>query len=467
MPYNTEELSHSEYLLTFYGDDFTGSTDVMESLAVNGIKTVLFLEPPDKSVINDEFGDVQAIGVAGKSRTMTPEEMKESLSQIYSSLNRYDSELFHYKVCSTFDSSPEIGNIGCAIELGISEFSGDTAPLVVAAPDLHPRGRYIAFGNLFATVEGTTYRLDRHPTMKNHPVTPMSESDLCRHLGEQTDLDIELVDVLELEEMKEDDAYGSFLEIEGDGSIVLFDTLTHDHQRTVGEVSWDYATKQDDTAFIVGSSGVEYALTDHWQSAGLLANQDDEVLTSQQATTVVVSGSASPVTADQIKWAMSNGFETFRLDSHRLIDPEKSEEAVQEGVRAALDSIAKDRSVILYTALGPADDAIEKTRNRAADIGITDEAIGSRLGRRQGQILGEVVRESNVRRICVAGGDTSGYVAPELDIYALEMVAPLSPGSPLCRAYSNNDLVDGLDVALKGGQVGQADFFGLVRDGVQ
>ena len=68
-------------------------------------------------------------------------------------------------------------------------------------------------------------------------------------------------------------------------------------------------------------------------------------------------------------------------------------------------------------------------------------------------------------RIVVAGGDSSGEVASALDIEALTVTAGLSPGAPLCRAWSTKADRDGLEIVLKGGQIGQADFFGLARSG--
>ena len=171
-------------LLTFYGDDFTGSTDAMESLARAGFRTILFLKPPTPAVLAD-FTDVGAIGLAGDSRAMTPEDMEQTLPGAFSQLKDLGAPLFHYKVCSTFDSSPEIGSIGRATDLGQQIFASPFVPLLVGAPEL---GRYTVFGNHFARsgVDGKTYRLDQHAPMRDHPVTPMRESDLRIHLSQQT-----------------------------------------------------------------------------------------------------------------------------------------------------------------------------------------------------------------------------------------------------------------------------------------
>ncbi len=118
-----------DLLITYYGDDLTGSTDSMEALVLGGVPTVLFLEQPSKSQL-ESYPDVRAVGLAGISRTMTPAEMDKILPSEFKTLMEFGAPLLHYKVCSTFDSSPEIGSVGCAIDIGMQVF--DHAPVFVA-----------------------------------------------------------------------------------------------------------------------------------------------------------------------------------------------------------------------------------------------------------------------------------------------------------------------------------------------
>ena len=124
-----------------------------------------------------------AFGVAGIARSLSPLEMEAELIPIFKQMSRIPSDFFHYKVCSTLDSSPEIGNIGRAVELAERFFPSTNIPFIAGAPFLN---RFVVFGNLFARIEDATYRLDRHPVMAHHPVTPMSESDIGRHLAQQS-----------------------------------------------------------------------------------------------------------------------------------------------------------------------------------------------------------------------------------------------------------------------------------------
>ena len=129
-------------LLAFVGDDFTGSTGVMESFALAGVRSVLFLKPPALADLA-RFPGVRVVGVAGMSRTMSPAEMDRELPPVFAAGKALDASIFQYKVCSTFDSSPEVGSIGRALELGQETFRSPFVPMVVAAPYIR---RYQAFG---------------------------------------------------------------------------------------------------------------------------------------------------------------------------------------------------------------------------------------------------------------------------------------------------------------------------------
>jgi uncharacterized protein YgbK (DUF1537 family) len=445
-------------LLTYYGDDFTGSTDVMESLAIAGVRTVLFLEPPTPEMLC-RFEGVQAVGVAGNSRTMTPQTMDEVLPSIFGRLKELGSPLFHYKICSTFDSSPQIGSIGRAVDLGQRLFASPFVPLLVGAPRL---GRYTVFGNLFARsgLESEPYRLDQHPTMRHHPVTPMRESDLRAHLSQQTDRQISLFDVLRLEGSAEEGFRKLLAE---KPEIILFDVL-YDHQLgDIGRLVWERAD-QEAPLFAVGSSGLEYALTAYWSAAGRLPEQPPEFEPfSPVERLVVVSGSCSPVTERQISYSLEHGFVEVSLDPARLANPQEVDGEVERAVEATLDQLSAGSSVILHICRGPNDPRVRIAGLQFEAMGyggleaklVSGKILGGALGR----ILQRILERAEVRRAVVAGGDTSGYVAEQLDIEALEVIAPTAPGAPLCRTYSPRGDLNDLEILFKGGQVGWQDFF--------
>jgi 3-oxoisoapionate kinase len=453
-------------LLTFYGDDFTGSTDAMESLARAGVRTILFLKPPSPEVLAG-FTDVGAIGLAGDSRAMTPEDMEQTLPGAFSQLKDLGAPLFHYKVCSTFDSSPEIGSIGRATDLGQQIFASPFVPLLVGAPEL---GRYTVFGNHFARsgVDSKTYRLDQHAPMRDHPVTPMRESDLRLHLSQQTAKTIELFDILQLEGHKADTEERLKAVLESGPEIVLFDVLYDDQLSTLGELIWNQASRET-PLFVVGSSGVESALTAHWRATGELAEPQEFESAGEVEQLVAVSGSCSPVTDGQIERAIQHGFVDVPLDPAWLVDPEGVEKESEAAVEKMIDGISKGNSVIAHTCRGPQDPRREATGKRLEALGYKGLAAklkgGRILAETTGSILQAVLERADVQRVAVAGGDTSSYIASQLDIRAVEMIAPAAPGAPLCRVYSEEGTLEGMEIVFKGGQMGGQDFFESLRRG--
>ena len=155
-----------------------------------------------------------------------------------------------------------MGSIGRAIDIGVPIFSEDPGaahwqPFVVAAPGI---GRYQAFGNLFAAYQGRNFRLDRHPVMQRHPVTPMDEADVGMHIGKQTARPIGLVDFVA---MKSGAGQAQFeAELAQGRSIVSLDIVDDETLQWAGGLIWGHRSRG---VFAIGSQGVEYALVAHWR----------------------------------------------------------------------------------------------------------------------------------------------------------------------------------------------------------
>lgn len=436
-------------ILSFYGDDFTGSTDVMEALASNGIPTVLFMNIPDERLLA-RFSECQAIGIAGTSRSETPEWMEENLFPIFKWLKSLNADICHYKVCSTFDSSPGIGNIGKAIEIGKSLFNQKYVPLIVGAPQLK---RFTAFGHLFAAYQGQYYRIDRHPVMSRHPVTPMQESDLLWHLAKQTQLEMRLIDLVMLQSNKADAIAKVATAADG---IVLFDVDSLETQSHAGAELW--RLKNPEGWFVAGSSGVEYALLSYWQNTGTINHTPVFVSPGKVDRIAIVSGSVSPTTERQIHHARQNGFDLIPVDPLGLVG-EQAMSTMEAAIKKAVNALREGHSPLIHTALGPSQDmGIELNKN-----------TGGRhvIGRALGHILCRLVELQKLERVVIAGGDTSSHALRELDIEALTTLVPLlaTPGSPLCLAHGSVAATDGLQIALKGGQIGNDDYFSMIRSG--
>jgi 3-oxoisoapionate kinase len=427
-------------LLAYYGDDFTGSTDALEFLSRAGLSTRLFLSPPTAAQLSSHPG-LQAIGVAGLTRSLSPEAMEAELRPAFTALRDLGPRHVHYKVCSTFDSSPTVGSIGRAIEVGAEVFGGRFVPLLVGAP---PLGRYCVFGNLFARMgigsAGEIHRLDRHPSMSRHPVTPADESDLRLHLARQTSKRSGLFDILKLA-LSTGEAQTALDRIVTDGNeIVLFDVLSADQLARLGGLI-DAEAAHQAPVFSVGSSGVDMALGAFWAEQGVLRAKTSWPAPGAAEPLLVVSGSCSPVTSGQLSWAEANGFVVLPLDP---TNPD-----LDGTTTRAVETLTMGRHTVIHTQSGERGALVE----------------ASRLGTTLGELSCRIVGQTGIRRLLIAGGDTSSYAGRALGIEAIEMIAPLAPGAPLCRATAPGSPADGLEVNFKGGQVGAPDYFGAVARG--
>lgn len=429
----------------------------MEVLAFAGLKSVLFLSVPTADQLA-RFAACQGIGLASTARAQTPDWMEQHLPDAFAFLNSLDAPFLHYKICSTLDSAPETGSIGKAIEIGLRHRQATLVPVVVAAPQMR---RYQVFGNLFASSLKGTHRLDRHPVMARHPVTPMLEADVTRHLAAQTDLPVECLDMEML--ASSDTALAALDQAMQRGCRVLaLDNFDARSEALLGAMLWN---NRAGLGLVAGSQGVEYCLVRHWQSAGLLAPAPPPAPLERLDRIVAVSGSISPTTHQQIGWASENGFRVIRFDvAATCRSGHERQQAEHATVDAALDALSAGESPLVCSASGLDDPAIAAL-HAAADAADTPLAVANeRIGASLGRILDVVLQRSGIRRAVISGGDTSGHGLGQMGIYALGALTPTVPGAPICAAYSDG-MLDGLQIALKGGQMGNADFFGQVRAG--
>jgi 3-oxoisoapionate kinase len=441
-------------LVAWYGDDFTGSSAVMEVLAFAGYPAVLFLDVPTPGQLA-RFPAVRGVGIAGDARSRGPDWMDANLPRVFDALRRLGAPVVHYKICSTLDSAPHVGSIGRAADLAMAE--GDWAPLVVAAPRI---GRWQAFGTLFARAGERIHRLDRHPTMRAHPVTPMDEADVRLHLGRQTEKPIGLVDLVALkaglaaERLEAERAAGA--------RIVALDVVDEETLVAVGRLVWAAAARSP--LFAIGSQGLEYALVAAWAAAGIAPPSPEPRRVAPAGRVAVASGSCSPVTAEQLAVAEARGFAMIPVDAARAVDARAWAEETDRAAAAALAALDGGRSVIVATARGPEDPAIAvcETARRAA--GLAAETFNASIGAGLGALLATLTRRGGLGRVAIAGGDTSSHGARAFGLFALTAEAALAPGAPLLRGHAEA-AGDGLEIALKGGQMGPPDFFVRLRDG--
>lgn len=444
-------------LIGWYGDDFTGSAAVMEALTFAGLPSVLFLAVPTPAQ-RARFADVRGLGIASTARAHGPEWMAAHLPPAYRWLAETGAPLCHYKTCSTLDSSPDVGSIGTAIELGDAVFAGRTVPFLVAAPEIR---RYQAFGHLFAGAGEGVYRLDRHPVMARHPVTPMDEADVARHLARQTAMPSGLVSLEDLTTPAR--AADKVAALAGAGArLITFDCMGTAELETIGALLWE---GRGASRFVAGSQGIEYALIAHFRAQGWLPAQAATPRVAPVAAIAVVSGSVSPTTRGQIAAAEAAGFAIVPFDAAAVVQGARARAAaIETAVAAALAHLAEGRSPVIASARGPDDPAVAAFRAAVAASGQDSDAANHGVGQALGVILDRVMRAARLTRGVVAGGDTSGHVMQHLGAFALTALAQTVPGAALFTVHSEG-AHDGIELALKGGQMGREDMFASIRAG--
>jgi uncharacterized protein YgbK (DUF1537 family) len=391
---------------------------------------------------------------------MTPAQMDDELPDQLALLNSLEPRLIHYKVCATFDSSPEIGSIGHAADIAFDVINPSYGVIVQGAPLI---GRYIVFGNHFTVYGDQRYRLDRHPVMSKHPITPMDEGDLRVHFARMSNKSVALIDLLHLEESHETLSRRFDRYIEEGNDIVLFDTLNDKNLIEIGQLIHEKSAASK--IFAIGSSGFEYAMARYWRANGLISEPQHFPSIGPAEKLIVVSGSAAANTAEQINYALAHGFAGITLDTVRLVDEQTAKDERNRVIKQSLAHLGKDKNLLLYTTIGPDDPIIEKTRERVRQLDIDQSETGKIIGRQQGLILRELLEETGIGRVCVAGGDTCSFTLRQLDIHSLELLMPITPAAPMCHASSDNPGFDGLQVASKGGQIGAPDYFLQVLEG--
>jgi uncharacterized protein YgbK (DUF1537 family) len=416
--------------LAFYGDDFTGSVDVLLQLSRAGWTSRLFLRLPGQAELQAAAAEVDAVGVAGVARSLPTDRMDSEVRPAFEALRSLGPQIVQYKACSTADSSPTAGSLGRVIEVAQEVFGRTTIPTLFAQPDF---GRYTAFGHHFAAEAGQIYRLDRQPTMSEHPVTPMRESDLAQHLSLQTPL---LIGNLHLTEYTDRQSVAMKLRQRTEAATVL-DAMTDQHIEMVSAAVAANSVSNE-PQFVIGSGGF---------SRGLAAALDRDIATREQAVfalnpdgpVLAVSGSQSRQTLRQIEDARNKGWTVLALSVED--DVPLTDRVVQE--------LSAGRSVVVTTgdAAGPNFD------------GTLVETLSSRLS----AVIEAALRRSGDHRVIVCGGDTSSHVLRQLGAGSLSIAANPTGNVVLCRVASPVAWLDGSEMLLKGGQVGPVDLFELIR----
>jgi uncharacterized protein YgbK (DUF1537 family) len=412
-------------LLGCIADDLTGATDLALTLTRGGMRTVQVTGVPGSEQQLDGF---DAVLVALKSRTNPAEEaVSWSLAGADALLARGARQLF-FKYCSTFDSTDK-GNIGPVAESLLDKLGAD---LALATPAFPTNKRTVYMGNLFVG----DVPLAESP-MKDHPLTPMRDSNLVRVLQRQARGQVGLVPFAEVDAGPEAMA-ASFERARKAGKrLVIVDALTDRHLLDIGRAAHEML-------LVTGGSGAALGLPANFVRAGSMrAAEPPRQMSAPKGRAAILAGSCSAATQAQVAAAIAAGVPALRLDPLEIASGTGgSAEALRWAARQP-----EGRPVLIYSTADPAS-------VRAVQDKLGREAAGSLIEREMAAIAQRLVA-SGFSRLIVAGGETSGAVVAALGVGALEIGPEIDPGVPWTRALDGPPLV----LALKSGNFGAADFF--------
>jgi uncharacterized protein YgbK (DUF1537 family) len=409
-------------LLGCIADDFTGATDLANTLVKGGMTAVQVIGVP-----TGPLPEADAVIIALKSRTApVGEAVAQSLAACDALLAAGAKQIF-WKYCSTFDSTDQ-GNIGAVADALLKRLGSGFA---LACPAFPTNGRTIYLGHLFV---GNA--LLNESGMENHPLTPMTDANLVRVLGRQTDGAVGLVPFNTVEQGAAATRQAMMRLAEQGRRYAIVDAVTDQHLLAIGEAAAQHA-------LITGGSGVAMGLPENFRRAGLLpARGDAASLPPMQGMAAVVAGSCSRATLGQIGLARDH-VPVLELDA--LATPDAAALTAQ-----ALDWVAgklsADRPVVIAASAPP-----EKVAALQAKLG--RDAAGALIEAAMAASAAGLVARG-VGRLVVAGGETSGAVVQRLGVTALRIGPEIDPGVPWTFAEPR-----GLHLALKSGNFGARDFF--------
>jgi uncharacterized protein YgbK (DUF1537 family) len=400
-------------------DDYTGGTDVAAAFRRQGLRTVLFFGPPDEDAAID---DCDAIVVALKSRALdAAAAVKSSLAARDWLVSEAAVRTIYFKYCSTFDSTAA-GNIGPVTD-ALLDAAG--ASLTVVCPATPEHGRTVYQGHLFVADQ-----LLSESSMRNHPLTPMTDSYLPRLMAAQTPHPVRLVNWQQIRNGQRA-VEGELRKAAGDGARHIVVDAIDDDDLTI------IARAVQGMTVITGAAGLAGAL-----GRVVHANNRD---TSSSApvpapygATVILAGSCSKATLGQVAHARER-FASFRLDPRTVTTPGELFDPALAWLREHLG----DEPVMIYSS-APAEDRGPAAPDVADQLEATMGA------------LAKAATEAGARRVVVAGGETSGAVVDALRVKSVVIDAEADRGVPWCSTPDHR-----ISLLLKSGNFGKPDL--LVR----
>ena len=410
-------------LLGCIADDFTGATDLANMLVRGGMRTIQTIGVPATPLAED----VDAVVVALKSRTIPASKAVAQSLAALAWLQQSGARQIYFKYCSTFDSTPK-GNIGPVTDALMDALG---TGFTIACPAFPENGRTICRGYLFV---GDV--LLSESGMKDHPLTPMADANLVRVLQAQTRRKVGLIryDILArgAQALREEIAK---LQQQGT-SIAVVDALAESDLHCIAEGCADLP-------LVTAGSGVGLGIAEHHRRAGRLSHAATAaVLPRVTGHAAVLSGSCSEATNNQVAhWMQSRP--AFCIDPLKLA---AGTPVVEDAVAWAQAQVSKE-PVLIYATSTP-----QEVKAVQRELGV--ERAGALVEEALARIAKGMVA-AGVRKLVVAGGETSGAVVGALGIRSLRIGPQIDPGVPWTESLDAEPIA----LALKSGNFGSTDFF--------
>lgn len=414
----------------FYGDDFTGAVDSLLQYRRAGLTGVLATTLEDARNLEGSggSGDHDVVGVAGIARSLPTTALEAEVRPVLEWLAWCRAPIIQYKASSTADSSPERGSLGRICEIAQDVLGPDLVPAVFAQPSF---GRYTFFGHHFAAEGGNVFRLDRQPTMREHPSTPITESDLSLHIGRQTHLPVTTLPWTCMEDPRADlaELVNPDVGDTGPGGIVVCDAVNEEHLERLGKAIAGRDAGR--SRFVLGSGGLSFGIG---RALGGTAASLVKSVRAASGPCLVLSGSLSVLSWTQIRAAGDAGWRVVDMR-----DPGGPDEAVR------LHGLGYN--TILHTT-APGGVSLSPTE-------VVDGLIAA--GR-------SCLERAPETRLVLFGGDTSGAILRGLGISGLALEAAPWGNVVLCSGI-RRDGGRPLEIVLKGGQMGYPSLLEDIRRG--
>ena len=414
------------YILGCIGDDFTGSTDLANTLVRQGMRVIQLCNiPPDDFPVPE----ADALIISLKCRSIEASEAVAQCKAALAWLQKRNCKQYFWKYCSTFDSTPK-GNIGPVAQALLNQLGAKNTIVCPAFPE---NKRSIYKGYLFVADQ-----LLNESSMRDHPVTPMRDASLVRLLEPQVTGKVGLVALDTVH--KGPEAIATALDALAANGVqfAVTDAVEDQDLFTIGKACANMP-------LITGGSGIALGLPENYRAAGLLPQRENSAIFPEiMGKTAILSGSCSTATRAQLSQYRDYGLPMRQIDPLQL---NKGPEHLNDILQWSEEHLANDTPVLVYAS---------EESNKVAEVqALLGQEHSGQLVENALATLAKAYVKLGVRRFIVAGGESSGAVVQALDITGLQIGPQIAPGVPWTVSIGTPSLA----LALKSGNFGGKDFF--------